>query len=595
MRRTVIAALAAALLVPATASAGRYDVVACNAPGAGGVNHSWTGTATSFNAAPQPEVYDIFDDCRGAERGLVARTHVGGSDLARFLTGAAWIFDAPAGTTISRVTVWRYGFKFRTGEGADGDPWFMGAQEANGNTVGGGFGETCENPEGQPLCSIGADGGASAANEKTYDVATTKLSWQIHCRVLSGCGRYYAGIPTASMELYGARVRLTDNSAPALTTGGPALEAGWRRPGDAIVYSASDNSGIRSARVESGGLASRASLSCDYTYTVPCSNVRGGRLRLPALPDGAHAVRVVAEDAAGNPRTREHLVQVDGTPPQARLEPPRGRTLRVRVGDALSGVATGTILVRQSPQEAYRPLETTLKGGVLRARLDRGALRRTDVHASVTDSAGNHVEGSPVRIRITGGRKRVRFGRRAVLRGRLTLSGGLPVAGGRVHATGRIRRAGAATEDFGTVTADRRGRFRVAVPAGPSRAVTLAFAGGGGLLGGARRYGVRVPAATTIRASKRVLPGPGRVRFSGRVRTLGQPIPARGLVVVLQGRDNKRWRTFADARANRRGRWRTSYRFHGVPGRYPIRARVRRQAGFPFALGHSRRVTVRVR
>ena len=37
------------------------------------------------------------------------------------------------------------------------------------------------------------------------------------------------------------------------------------------------------------------------------------------------------------------------------------------------------------------------------------------------------------------------------------------------------------------------------------------------------------------------------------------------------------------------------YRFSGLPGAYPIRARIRRQANLPYETGHSKRVTVHVR
>ena len=42
------------------------------------------------------------------------------------------------------------------------------------------------------------------------------------------------------------------------------------------------------------------------------------------------------------------------------------------------------------------------------------------------------------------------------------------------------------------------------------------------------------------------------------------------------------------------GHWHASYRFRGFPGRYPVRLRIRRASGFPFELGYSRAVTVRV-
>ena len=142
---------------------------------------------------------------------------------------------------------------------------------------------------------------------------------------------------------------------------------------------------------------------------------------------------------------------------------------------------------------------------------------------------------------------------------------------------------------------DRRGRFALRVPAGPSRTYRLVFAGSGGALGSARGVSVRVPASSTIRASRTRLSGPGRVRFSGRLRNRGQRIPGRGLVLILQGRDNGRWRTFEDTRTNRLGRWRVV-----LPLQRPRPAATRSAcasatpSGYPFELGYSRRLTIRV-
>jgi len=99
-----------------------------------------------------------------------------------------------------------------------------------------------------------------------------------------------------------------------------------------------------------------------------------------------------------------------------------------------------------------------------------------------------------------------------------------------------------------------------------------------------------VPASSTIKASRLRLGGAGLVRFSGRVRGGAGP----DLVVVLQGKENGKWRTFADTRTRAHGRWSASYRFSGRQGDYPIRARVRRQANLPYEMGHSKRVTVHV-
>jgi hypothetical protein len=59
----------------------------------------------------------------------------------------------------------------------------------------------------------------------------------------------------------------------------------------------------------------------------------------------------------------------------------------------------------------------------------------------------------------------------------------------------------------------------------------------------------------------------------------------------------RRWRTFAQPRAAAStGRWRYDYRFEAVRGRatFKFRARIRREATYPFELGTSRRVRVQV-
>ena len=105
---------------------------------------------------------------------------------------------------------------------------------------------------------------------------------------------------------------------------------------------------------------------------------------------------------------------------------------------------------------------------------------------------------------------------------------------------------------------------------------------------------VNVRAGLTLRATKRVRRG-GRARFRGRL--LGKPIPRVGKLIDLQAFDGGRWRTFATTRANRKGRYRASYRFvrTNAPRTFRFRARARREARYPYALGVSKVVRVRVR
>ena len=78
---------------------------------------------------------------------------------------------------------------------------------------------------------------------------------------------------------------------------------------------------------------------------------------------------------------------------------------------------------------------------------------------------------------------------------------------------------------------------------------------------------------------------------------LGRPIPRVGKLVDLQAFDGGRWRTFATTRTNRKGRYRASYRFirTSSPRTFRFRARARKESRYPYALGTSKVVRVRVR
>ena len=107
--------------------------------------------------------------------------------------------------------------------------------------------------------------------------------------------------------------------------------------------------------------------------------------------------------------------------------------------------------------------------------------------------------------------------------------------------------------------------------------------------------GLRVPAAATLRASRRSVRNGQGVVFSGRLR--GLPFPRTGKLVVLQAFYRRAWRTFAVTRADARGRFRQSYRFQATVGRvaYHFRAVIERETSYPYEAGVTPVVTVVVR
>jgi hypothetical protein len=600
-------------LTAAPARAGTYDVLSCGAPGAGGINRAWEPVLDAYPGnAPEPGNFDFINECPGPRTFLLARSKAAAGFTAGWARSAFWRLTAPAGTKISRVVLWRWGQVLRTDPEFAGDvtdDWDILATTDLGNI---GL-EYCPIPEGQPSCETGSRDPMSAASRAQYDVNTSFIRWGVICNPqrLKNCqtaaqGGDLAGYPRASLNIWGSIVTIRDDALPSLTTGGPLWSDDWRRSSDPVTYSASDPSGIRSVSLEAAGQTTRRNLPCDFHRPAPCSN-SSGTLALPSgTPDGIQPIRVVAADAAGNEAVASRTVAIDGNPPAAALERARGSTIAISVLDEGSGVASGQILVRNSSAEPFRALPTSLANGLLTAPLDRGRPSQTDIRVAVSDIAGNSATGAPPRLRLSSvrigrrtrvprsGRVRIPFGSTALVRGRLTLSAGQPVGFTTVTVLGTPRMSGATAQFLGTTTTSRTGRFSFRVPPGPSRTLRFVSDASGDALRAARGLGARVPASSTIHASRTRVSGDALVRFSGTVLHGRQPIPRTGLVVVLQGHVRGHWQTFADTRTNARGHWRARYRFVGRPGSYPIRVRIRRQNGFPFDLGYSRALRVRV-
>jgi hypothetical protein len=141
------------------------------------------------------------------------------------------------------------------------------------------------------------------------------------------------------------------------------------------------------------------------------------------------------------------------------------------------------------------------------------------------------------------------------------------------------------------------GSFSLAVPRGPSRRLRAArrINAGDRYFICSKALDVRVPARARLKASPRVLRAGSRVRLTGRL--LGGRVPSRGKLVDLQARERGRWRTFATVRTKASGAFSTRYRFRrAAPHKtYPMRVRIRPDAAYPFSVGYSKRVKVRVR
>ena len=250
-----------------------------------------------------------------------------------------------------------------------------------------------------------------------------------------------------------------DPVAPAIASGLPG--DGVRRTNEIFTAAATDSAGVRSLRVLVDGVARVDDhYTCDFRLAAPCAASRSRDFDLAGVPDGRHTVTTIAEDAASNVTRTEQVIDVDGTAPVIDRVPVNGRTVTVLVSDAGSGLAGGTIEVRDGTKPSYA-LKTTLRTGRLTATVPRSiSMSRLGIHLSVADRAGNAfnavVTSMSLSTRVGKARSRkvrneratIGYGRAVTVLGRLTTVDGSPLAGQPIVLAGIERRAGAAAAEL---------------------------------------------------------------------------------------------------------------------------------------------------
>jgi hypothetical protein len=339
--------------------------------------------------------------------------------------------------------------------------------------------------------------------------------------------------------------------------------------------------------------------------TAPQVSAASGDLLASPTLRGTMGVSVSAEDRGGG-LYRVVAVAEDGAAVAAPLSDPGGRCVDPAPANGnpyeftwprpcqLQGQATASLDTRGLPEGPHR----------VTVFVEDAGGNRTPVHGPVDKTidnergAANGANGGDGAQLVLRGRKRrtTSFSRRRiVLRGRLT-RGGAPVGRAVLDVLARNHRAGSRVRRIAQVRTSTRGNWRVRVPGGPSRTLSVAYRAFVDDQAPAAQVDVnqRVRGSVTLGAARRRVGLFGTARFRGRVR--GGYIPQRGKLVELQAFDAGSWRTFKTVRTNRRGRFRSSYRFRrtGVPRTFRFRARARFERGWPYILGVSRAVRVRV-
>jgi len=447
------------------------------------------------------------------------------------------------------------------------------------------------------------------------------------------CSTDFSGNPRCTVS----HTVLIDNNPPAhpksLSVTG---KEGWRQVNDFDLGWENPDQGAASPIA---GAAWRMVGANGYDTGARFAAGRGRRsladLSVPAA--GAYSLQLWLRDEAGNeaPVTAVTVpLLLDDVSPQLAFADgqPEGQ-VKVEVSDAHSGPASGQILYRRVDQERWTELATKMVPGAdgkadLVAPLPDLGSGTFVFRADAADAAGNtasttlRADGtqmairrvSPPRLpqaksrlfaRLRGGHGdgetlTVPFGAPASIGGRLTRAAdGAGLADREVRVVAHPSRGALASSALATVTTGAQGGFELRLPPGPSRRLTVSFAGDGGL-GPALRPGLelRVRSGISLRAVPPSLWTGQAVRLWGRVMSRSAPIPRRGKLVAIQYLEQAthRWRPVLVTRSDHHGRFRAHYRFRYVSGRAAIRLRATAlpEERWPYAPGSSPPVTVRV-
>ena len=316
-------------------------------------------------------------------------------------------------------------------------------------------------------------------------------------------------------------------------------------------------------------------------------------------------------------------------------------TIAALVTDAHSGPAGGAISIRRLGADNWVELPTKLAPGAAASSARLVAALPRDLgpgtylfRADAADDAGNtatstrRADGTEMALRrvavaqrardaAAAGRDRTRlfarlrwrhrsgpkltvpFGVAATLSGRLVTADGAGLAGRALRIVSRPSRGALAKRRVDEVRTGSHGGFRLRLAAGPSRRITVSFAGDE-RLDGSRRLGIalRVRGGLRLDAVPSAVRTGGVVHFSGRVRTRGAPLPRRGKLIAIQYYEAEagRWRPVLFVRSDRSGYFRARYRFRYVSGaaRIRFRAVALAEERWPYSTGASAALIVRV-
>lgn len=370
-----------------------------------------------------------------------------------------------------------------------------------------------------------------------YNVAATSFGAFLQCKI--------ATCSLGAQHLHVRRIwfDMVDQQPPRFASlGGPLIAGGTRHGRENLVVGTSDQgSGLRAITVSVNGavIRNRDLLSSCATSVT---NVGWGARMRPCPASDTATMSIQTDDAAGPWQEGANSLQVCVRDYSGHSAPCQTRTVVVDNSCPSSGAAPAAKL-----DAGVR------RGGALRSIAWPRSNQDVHVAGTLKTSAGSAVNDGIVCVYQTDGVS---------------------------NATPQLVR---------TLRTKNGGQFGALLDRGPSRNLRFVYRYNNVVLQDAAAIRSRVLPAFKIK--RRRIPNGAFARFRGRL-----PGPANdNRVVAIQVRLPKKWRTFKNARTNQYGRFRAAFHFTSSSTfRYTFRAVVRRQRGYPYMPGASRKRRVLV-
>lgn len=400
----------------------------------------------------------------------------------------------------------------------------------------------------------------------------------------AGAARFYAALvcdnggspcgasPEAKTFIRDVVLTLRDTSAPTVSVTAPTST--WSRGSVQIGILAADiGAGPESRDVLVNGVSvtSRLTYPCRRIASTPfvsilspCLTQREEDLSLNSrgfpFHDGANRLSVCARDLStsgqGNLTCTAASLPVDNTPPDLAFRDTQDiadpELIRLSAVDVTSGLvgSSGLIEYRRVGTTLWDGLPTAFRDGELQARVDSDSQPEGiyEFRASAGDVAGNssttllRSNGTPMRLHFPlkqeadldaffpGGQTQqlAGYGEPSKVRGFLRRPDGSPIADQQVVIQEVFDDGSLVQRRTQQVSTDARGAFSSSIPGGPSRQVTVSYAG-------SRRYmddlapelDYNVRSQVSLSVERQVRAG-NAVHFRGRVGRYFARIPAGG-------------------------------------------------------------------